>query len=322
MEAAPDGPDLDLAQVRAFVEAAAAAEPHFGRAARRLGLTQQALSKRVARLETALGVRLFTRTGRGVTLTAEGHRFLAPARRALAAGRAAVDAARASAHRPLRIDTWGHLYEPMRTLATVVDAAATRPGWLAPEPGAARDFAAVAEALRRGEADAGFGRRPVPAPGEAEELTHRPVRLEPVDVVLGDAHPLATASALRPTDLRDSVLRYPADAGRLDFLTRFADHFGVARRASGPNLGLVPLLVHLAATPTHFTLLPADLPLPAVPGVRVVPLVDPTPLYVWSLVWPKERAPEGLPELLSVCAELAEKHRWLEYEPSRDWLPS
>ncbi|NEB79262.1 LysR family transcriptional regulator, partial [Streptomyces sp. SID14478] len=93
MEQSPDpGPDLDLAQVRAFV--AVADERHFGRAAARLGITQQALSKRVARLESTLGVRLFERGARGVGATADGARFLEPARQVLDAGRAAVDAVR------------------------------------------------------------------------------------------------------------------------------------------------------------------------------------------------------------------------------------
>src|SRR2546430_17314579 len=71
------GVDLDLAQVRAFV--AAAEDLHFGRAAGRLFLTQQALSKRIARLERELGVALFTRQARAGPLTDAGHPVLAPA---------------------------------------------------------------------------------------------------------------------------------------------------------------------------------------------------------------------------------------------------
>ncbi|MFD0348644.1 LysR family transcriptional regulator [Kitasatospora aburaviensis] len=110
--------DLDLAQVRAFT--AAAEELHFGRAAARLAISQQALSKRVARLEAALGARLLDRDAHGVGLTPAGRRFLEPARRLLVHGDRAV-AAVACARRPLRIDVWGHLYAPMRTVARAVE---------------------------------------------------------------------------------------------------------------------------------------------------------------------------------------------------------
>jgi len=103
--------DLDLAQVRAFV--ATAEELHFGRAATRLFLSQQALSKRIARLEDELGVRLFVRGKHAVELTEAGRRFLPPARQFLADGDRAVAAARHTS-RPLRVDVWGHLYAPMR----------------------------------------------------------------------------------------------------------------------------------------------------------------------------------------------------------------
>ncbi|GAB2842280.1 LysR family transcriptional regulator [Pseudoduganella ginsengisoli] len=48
----------------------------FSAAARRLGLTPAAVSKNVARLESSLGVRLFQRSTRSLTLTSGGERFL------------------------------------------------------------------------------------------------------------------------------------------------------------------------------------------------------------------------------------------------------
>lgn len=48
----------------------------FAGGARKLGLSNAMVSKQVARLETALGVRLLTRTTRRLQLTAEGERYL------------------------------------------------------------------------------------------------------------------------------------------------------------------------------------------------------------------------------------------------------
>src|ERR1700733_3690362 len=99
--------DLDLARVRAFV--AVADEGHFGRAAAALSVSQQGLSKRVARLEAELGGQLLTRGAAGVSRTGAGRRFLPPARRLPAVGDLAAAAARRQ-ERALRIDVWGHLY--------------------------------------------------------------------------------------------------------------------------------------------------------------------------------------------------------------------
>ncbi|MFF4383720.1 LysR family transcriptional regulator [Kitasatospora sp. NPDC001547] len=308
--------DLDLAQVRAFV--VAAEESHFGRAAGRLGISQQGLSKRVARLEAVLGVRLLERDARGVALTGAGRRFLEPARRVLTQGERAV-AAVGCAARPLRIDVWGHLYAPMRTLAQAVDAA---PG-LQVEPSPGRDLPSVAAAVLRGESDAGFG-RVHRLPAHDGELTHRLVRLEPVDALLSTDHPLAGRDVLRPDELRGGVLRYPAAVDRLDFLTRFAARFGISRRVGSTNLGLEHFVDQVRADPDCFSLVPADGPLPARPGVRTVPLVDPTPLYAWSLLWrtgPDTDPHPRLDDLLRAFTTEAARNRWLEYDPARDWLP-
>ncbi len=311
------GVDLDLAQVRAF--ATAAELLHFGRAAERLAISQQALSKRVARLESTLGVRLFDRgtaTGRGPRLTEAGERFLEPARRTLAAGGHAVAAAR-GIRQGLRIDVWGHLYLPMRTVARILEALPD----LDVEPGAGRDLPSVAGALLRGEIDAGFGRvHRLPEPFDTG-LTHRLVRLEPLDAIVGVDHPLADAAELRPADLRDSVLWCPAQVERLDFLRQFADDFGITERTGGPNLGLPHFLSRLRTEPHAFSLLPADCPPPDDPGIRAIPLVAPTPLYAWSLIWRDDQRHPQLDALLGAFTETAGSSRWLEYDPERDWLP-
>src|SRR5258707_14575049 len=48
---------------------------NFARAAEILGLTPSGVSRSVARLEARIGVRLFDRSPRSVTLTEEGRRF-------------------------------------------------------------------------------------------------------------------------------------------------------------------------------------------------------------------------------------------------------
>ena len=63
----------------------------FAAAARSLGISAAAVSKNVAGLERALGVRLMNRTTRTMTLTAEGEGFLAQARIGLQALDAAVE---------------------------------------------------------------------------------------------------------------------------------------------------------------------------------------------------------------------------------------
>jgi DNA-binding transcriptional LysR family regulator len=63
-----------LSNLESFVRSAESAS--FSAAARRLALTPAAVSRNVAQLERNLGVRLFQRSTRGLTLTEAGERFL------------------------------------------------------------------------------------------------------------------------------------------------------------------------------------------------------------------------------------------------------
>lgn len=65
----------------AFVQAAETRS--FTEAGRRLGISSSAVGKAVNRLEEGLGVRLFHRSTRAITLTAEGHVFLERCQRIL-----------------------------------------------------------------------------------------------------------------------------------------------------------------------------------------------------------------------------------------------
>jgi DNA-binding transcriptional LysR family regulator len=105
---------MELNQFRHVL--ALAEEGHFGRAAKRLRMTQPPLSQSIQRIERELGVALFERTRKGIHLTAAGQALLPEARAAIAA----ADRAKALAHaavqarNPVRIGVastalWGPL---------------------------------------------------------------------------------------------------------------------------------------------------------------------------------------------------------------------
>ncbi len=308
--------ELDLTQVRAFVEVAE--RRHFGRAAARLFLTQQALSKRIQRLEQALGEPLLVRGTRGVELTEAGQRFLPHAHALLAAADAAAKAARPTSW-PLRLDVWGHVQAPLRMVRRLLNETPE----LAIELSMRRSLAAALEVLGRGELDACFGRvhdldRPWPG-----GLAHRPILLERLAVAVSAEHPLADAPLLHPADLHGTGMWLPAGGSPSELLgayRRVADHFGIPLDTSGHNLGLEHAIDQLRHHPHRVILFGADWPIPDRAGIRLLPL-NPTPCYLWSLVWREGDRHSLLGLLRQRAIETGRTEGWLAYDAERDWLP-
>ncbi|MFC7586143.1 LysR family transcriptional regulator [Nonomuraea antimicrobica] len=171
--------DLDLGAVRAFV--AVTEDRYFSEAAARLGISQQAVSKRVAKLESDLGLRLFFRTRNGADLTSDGRAFLHYARALVGLGDQALEALRGR-RRSLRVDVLDtrlvavDLVRAFHQGATDADVEVVTSNGLRSALGT----------LSGGSVDAAFAR----VRGALDEdLRHVPAYLEPVHLLVGRDHP-------------------------------------------------------------------------------------------------------------------------------------
>lgn len=196
---------MDLKLLTCFT--AVADELHFGRAAQRLDILPSALGRNIRLLEEELGLRLFLRSTRNVTLTRSGHILLQEARTLLADTEAAFSRVRAAASRDERVFRIG-----------AIDSAAT--GLI---PALVHDFRAVEPELElalvedktvrllpkllSGALDIAFVRPPL-VPKPAIEFVH--LIDEPTIVALPPRHPLVSRDHLTVKDLADVPLIVPS----------------------------------------------------------------------------------------------------------------
>ena len=195
---------MDLRDMRYFL--AVAEEGHLGRAAERLHLSQPPLTRHIQALEEKLGVPLFTRTPKGMTLTEAGQTLLQEVPNLLELAQQAAERARLAGQGWIgRLDVGlfgsGVLGVIPRILARFHQA---RPDVKIVLHNLTKD--AQLQALRERRITVGFNRL-VPQEPDISTMT---VLHEPLLVAIADSHPLAVLPSLRLQDLAGvPLILYP-----------------------------------------------------------------------------------------------------------------
>jgi DNA-binding transcriptional LysR family regulator len=310
---------LDPRLLRAFL--AVAEELHFTRAAARLYVAQQSLSRDIRRLERELGTELFVRTTRQVTPTVDAERLLPYARRMLEAHDALLDAfvRRGGEERPLLVDVNSPGLVSSRILDRARDLAPDSELMARYESG----LTGAAADLLAGRLDASFGRFAGLDPAVRARLEQRIVRYEPMAVVLPDDHHLAGLDAVPLAALAGETVYAGAGNPRTLEWTDLARHLfegrGIQLASPAPVAVGAEEFRRIMAKRRNPVL--AVVEFPAMTGTVSRPLTDPVPLSPVSLVWRMGLVHPGIDALKQAADELASEENWL-LSPQEGWIPA
>jgi len=266
---------------------ALAAERSFGRAARRLGYTQSAVSQQIAALERAVGERLVERPGgpRAVSLTEAGRLLLRHAEAIVARMKAAeadLTAFREGAAGPLRVATYQSvsarvlpaLIRRFRETWPKVDVQLTEAG-----------DEELETLLERGAVDLSFVMLPV----QHETLEADELLVDPYVLVVPADSPL-TARSGPPT------LREIADQPLIGYQpSRSMDAIEASIRRAGREPNIVfrsddnPTVQALVGAGVGIALVPRLTLLPTDPSVQVIDMSERLPPRLIGIAWHRDR---------------------------------
>lgn len=288
--------DVELRHLRYFV--AIATDLNFTRAAQQLHVAQPALSRQIRQLEGEMGVQLFERDRRRVSLTRAGTAFLEEARTILAHSAQAVSLAQAEQEKSAETLRFGYVWGLFHSLV---------PPWLArfrqAHPKVSvhlLDVGAVQQSqlILEGKLDAGFI-------GFAEEATAPGLAKQRIGscrfmAVLPEKHRLARRSALKLAELAGEMLVSVSDES----------YPGAARiiRESFRAAGIQPRILQVAergytvlglvAANCGLALLPQSLQDLPHPGVVFLPVKN-SPTQDLYLVWDRRNKSARLKQFLT-----------------------
>ena len=259
------GSGMELRQLQLFL--AAAEEGSITGAAKRMHLTQPALSRQIKALEEELGVELFTRGAHSVTLTHAGGVLLEEGGKLLERAGRVVKLVRASAEgEPLRVGYAPSLAGPLLGLAL------ERFSQL--HPGARVQLSDLSstemrDGLVQGKIDVAVT---VPWEGDAQAVKWTPVRRHGMCLAVPASHPFASKKAIALADLegqrlllfsRNDYPEYWQSVTRMfrenNLQAKVAGEFdGVASLGAAVEAGLGVALMAAGSRVDRVVLLPLD----------------------------------------------------------------
>jgi DNA-binding transcriptional LysR family regulator len=176
--------------------------------------------------------------------------------------------------------------------------------------------------LQAAELDVAFGRAHWLGQRDAAAIETEPLRYEPLALLLPHDHPLAAMQEIPVNALAGQEIdANPALADALEWTDLATQFLALAGAYATPDhvsaVGLDDQAHHLIQQ--GLPILTSDDHIP-VPGGVVRPIVDPVPIYPWSIAWRAGSHPAGLTAIREAAATLRAEHAWLEL-PANAWLP-
>lgn len=294
---------MELRHLRYFI--AVAEELHFGRAAERLHIAQQPLSRQIRNLELELGVSLFHRTKRTVRLTEAGKAFWKEAQKTLEQAQHAIDVAQKIEHGEA-----GHLHIGFTgpILNSVLPTIVRQFKHCYPNIHLELKRLSTEEqvqALLNEDIHVGLLHPPIETPSLRQEVIYQ----EPLIAVVPDIHPLVqtTSQPMSVQELaNEPFILFPRSIGPAlyDSIISFCQQAGFSPAIAQEAFPQQTIL-GLVASGIGVSLIHASVKRIQQQGVVTRSLIEATPQLASAIVWPSDTTHPAVNKLLEVTKELS-----------------